>query len=297
MGRRLRLHLPGGFYHTTLRGNHRENIFTFESDRLLLNSIVRYALEKHGARIHAYCWMTNHLHMLVQVGEDPLAGFMRRIASGYARAYQSKRQTTGHLFEKRYHSVLVDADNYLLTLLRYIHLNPVRAKLVSVADDYRWSSHHAYSGDPVDDWVTTNFGWKLFSRERCGAIRAYRNFVACDAAEIPSPFADIDEDRPDILGDDAFFERVRQQVKLPPSRQTLDSLIADGCQRFGLAFHELASELRNERIVAARGWIAKRAIERRIATVSEVARVVGCTTKTIRRALQLPNEEPKDLLS
>src|ERR1700741_1204574 len=136
MGRPLRLHLPGGFYHTTLRGNHREDIFTVDSDRGLLNTIVEFALSKHGARIHAYCWMTNHLHMLVQVGEEPLSALMRRIASGHARAYQANRKTPGHLFERRYHAVLVDADAYLMELVRYIHLNPVRARLVDSPHEY-----------------------------------------------------------------------------------------------------------------------------------------------------------------
>src|SRR4051812_8639065 len=116
MVRPLRIHIPGGFHHVTLRGNHREPIFRVDADRLLLNAIVEASVARHGARIHAYCWMTNHIHMLVQVGDPPLSGLMRDIASGYARAFQLKRATTGHLFENRYHAILVDADAYLLAL-------------------------------------------------------------------------------------------------------------------------------------------------------------------------------------
>src|SRR6187399_2766342 len=156
MPRPPRIHVPNGFYHTTLRGNHRENIFVVDSDRLLLNTIVERALAKHGARIHAYCWMTNHLHLLVQVGKDPLAAPMRQIACEFARRMQAKLQTTGHFFERRYHAKLVDADSYLLELIRYIHLNPVRGGLVESPSQYRWSSHHAYLGTRSEDWVTTD---------------------------------------------------------------------------------------------------------------------------------------------
>lgn len=287
MGRPLRLHLPGGFYHTTLRGNHREPIFSVDLDRRLLNSIVAAALEKQDARIHAYCWMTNHLHLLVQVGEAPLAGLMRRIASGYARTYQSNRQTTGHLFEKRYHAVLVDADAYLLALVRYIHLNPVRARLASGVDRYPWSSHHAYSGGPREPWLTIDFALRMFSEDRAQALRAYARFVDCKAADVPSPLEAVRADCPFILGDDAFYERIRGPLNLPPSRRTLQSLIEEASATFGLPGHLLAAALRNPRIAAARAWIARRALEGRIATLAEVARALHCDHKTIRRALEV----------
>jgi putative transposase len=286
MARPLRLHLPGGFYHTTLRGNHRENIFAVESDRLLLNTIVEAALAKLGARMHAYCWMTNHLHMLVQVGEQPLSRLMQRIAAGYARAFQSNRETTGHLFENRYHAILVDADSYLLELIRYIHLNPVRARIASHPHEYRWSSHHAYVGLPVDEWVSTGFGLSMFSPDSVRAVAAYRRFVNCDAFEISSPLEQMNLDQPEVLGSDAFCSRIRQQFKLPPPPISFDSLVKEGCERFGLEQHQLLAALRNERITAARAWIARRAIESRIATVTGVARKLRCDPHTIRRALE-----------
>ena len=168
MARPLRLHVAGGFYHVTLRGNHRRPIFFTDADRDLLEEVLAEALDRGAARVHAYCWMSNHLHMLVQVADVPLSRLMLRVASRYARTVQIALATTGHLFERRYPALLVDADSYLLTLLRYIHLNPVRAGLVGDAQLYRWSSAQAHA-DGADPWglindadwrqVRTRAGW------------------------------------------------------------------------------------------------------------------------------------------
>ena len=285
MPRPPRIHVPNGFYHTTLRGNHRENIFAVDSDRLLLNTIVERALAKHGARIHAYCWMTNHLHLLVQVGKDPLANLIRRIASGYARAFQANRKTTGHLFENRYHGVLVDTDAYLLELIRYIHLNPVRAKLVPEVQHYRWSSHHVYCGVNIDRWVTTDFALDMFAADRANAISAYRKFVDCDANSIPSPFDEIDPAHPHFLGGEPFIARMSRKIQRSAAVRALDSLIAEGCALYGLRREEIGSGRRNIRIAQTRAWIAGEAIARRISTLTGVARAMNCDPKTIAKAL------------
>ena len=157
MPRPLRLHVPGAFYHVTLRGNHRQSIFFSVADRDLLDSLTAEVISRFAARLHAYCWMTNHVHMLIQVSDAPLGKLILRIAGRYARMTQKRLRTTGHLFEKRYHALLVDADEYLLELVRYIHLNPVRARMVQAPSEYRWSSHHVYAGTAEQAWVTTDF--------------------------------------------------------------------------------------------------------------------------------------------
>jgi REP element-mobilizing transposase RayT len=297
MPRTPRLHIPGGFYHTTLRGNHRNAIFSVDSDRLLLNTIVEFALAKHGASVHAYCWMTNHLHMLVQVGTDPLAHLIRRIASGYARAYQANQDTTGHLFENRYHAVLVDSDAYLLELIRYIHLNPVRAKLVPKVQLYRWSSHHAYRGLNVDRWVTTDFALRMFAVDRPKAHSAYREFVNCDLEKIPSPFDAIQPDRPHILGGEEFVERMSSALTKSPTNEALDALIAEGCQQHGLSRGDVEGDRRNVRVSQARAWIASEAVARGLATVTAVARAIRCDPKTLARAIRERAEKAKSDLT
>ena len=170
--RRPRLHVPGACYHVTLRGNHRQDIFFSDADRCLLGHYIEAACEPTGVRIHAYCWMSNHIHLLIQVTDVPLGSFMQRISSRYARAVQARVPTTGHLFQNRYHALLVDVDRYFLALLRYIHLNPVRSGLAENPADYRWSSHRAYLGRATVGWLVTDFGLRLFDGDtaRAGAI-------------------------------------------------------------------------------------------------------------------------------
>jgi REP element-mobilizing transposase RayT len=220
--RRPRLHVPGGFYHVTLRGNHRQDIFFSDEDRLRLERYVATALEQVGARIHAYCWMTNHIHLLIQVADTPLGAFMQRIGTRYARAVQARVPTTGHLFQNRYHALLVDVDRYFLALLRYIHLNPVRAGLVSDPEDYRWSSHRAYLGLADCHWLETEFGLRMFNAHIAGARDRYRAFVvqAIGSPRDPQLTAPT-RGEPRVLGDDVFL-------------QTLAARLAEQLDRIGV---------------------------------------------------------------
>jgi putative transposase len=125
MPRLPRLHVEGGCYHVVLRGNHRESIFSTAQDRLVLNAYVAEAIETYDSRIHAFCWMTNHLHALIQIGQQPLGVVVKRFAVRYSRYRHKNLRTTDHLFERRYKAWLVDVDTYFIALLRYIHRNPI----------------------------------------------------------------------------------------------------------------------------------------------------------------------------
>ena len=286
MPRRLRIHLPGGFYHVTLRGNHQQDIFLADGDRLLLNIIVARAIDTFGARLHAYCWMTNHLHFLVQVGNEPLAHPMRQIAAEFARAMQLKLETTGHFFERRYHATLVDSDAYLLELLRYIHLNPVRAGLVDDPGRFRWSSHHHYSGRRVEPWLTTDFVLSMFSSDHARAIASYQEFLQCrlDTAWEPSMAANPANSA--VLGSDEFLARVQPESWRPRAKRTLPDLIGEACRRFEVDVERLHSPLRDAYVVKVRAWIAHQAGDQRIATLAAVARALGRDEATLRYAMR-----------
>jgi putative transposase len=179
MPRLPRLHVPNGFYHAVLRGNHREALFDAVADRLVLNDIVADVINRFGARVHAFCWMSNHLHTLLQIADRPLGEIMQRVAMRYARHRHKILRTTGHLFERRYRAKLVDTDAYFLELLRYIHLNPVAAGIVTDPALYAWSSHKLYLGIETLSvpWVTTEFGLSLFSADDQQARLSYAKFV------------------------------------------------------------------------------------------------------------------------
>jgi putative transposase len=283
MPRPLRIHLDHGFYHVTLRGNHQQAIFGADSDRYLLNAIVGRSLHRYQARLHAYCWMTNHLHFLIQVGESPLGAVMRQVAAGYARAFQQKLETRGHLFERRYHARLVADDSYLLALLRYIHLNPVQAHMVAQPSDYPWSSHAAYCGGRCEPWLFTDFALALFAPDRPQAQAAYRRFMAeGDPEWTPAP-----EETPleSSLRMDAKTTRAPGLIVVPRA-QTLDDLIAEACDRFGIGPCDLTSPGRDAIVVRARGWVSREALSLRVSTLSEVARALGRDRATLRYAIR-----------
>lgn len=287
MARALRLHVPGGFYHVTLRGNHRCPVFYAAKDRDLLDRIVERTLEDLDAKLHAYCWMTNHIHLLLQVADTPLGQVMQRIASHYARVVQRHLRTTGHLFERRYHALLVDADNYLLTLLRYIHLNPVRAGLARDPASYQWSSHCVYLGLREQGWITTEFALGLFSPRRDAARARYSEFMGIAATDRwGSGVLTPNGKNGQILGSDEFVARTARRSVNPLTPRTLEDLFEECAQRFRCSKALLASANRNRRISTARAWIAIEAASSGIATVSAVARELRRSEAAIRRLMQ-----------
>jgi len=279
--------VPGATYHVTLRGNHRQDIFFCETDRQRMSELFADSLTRFDARMHAYCYMSNHLHALIQVGDVPLGRLMLRVAGQYSRITQARLQTGGHLFEKRYHPLLVDTDCYLLELLRYLHLNPVRAGLVRRPEAYPWSRHHAYLGRRDEPWVTTDFALATFDAQRGRAVRAYQRFIEAgvDADPAISPFDACNPNDPRILGSDDFARRMLGDEWKPRSTKSLAQLCDEACRHFAVTHEQLCSASRLATVVAARAWVAAEAANGRIASLSAVARWFGRDESSLRRAV------------
>ena len=127
-------------------GNARQAIFRDEEDRDTLETCLIDASDYYATEIHAYCWMTNHLHLLLRVSDEPVFKTVRHFASQYARQFNRKYQGVGHLFQGRHKRSLVATDAYLKQVTRYIHRNPLEAGLVEEPLEYAWSSYRAYLG-------------------------------------------------------------------------------------------------------------------------------------------------------
>jgi REP element-mobilizing transposase RayT len=272
MPRLPRLHVPGGCYHVILRGNHRQALFASHEDRSILNDIVAEVLVRQRARIHAFCWMTNHLHALVQVSEVPLGAVMQLIAQRYSRYRHLRMRTTGHLFERRYKAWLVDVDIYFVALLRYIHLNPLKARIVTNLDDYPWSSHHAYSGTTTISWLSVEFGLSLLGTSIEAARATYRTLIN------QPPFASEDRLHDDanpqdarILGTDQFLTSLKVAPYMPKSKETLEEFARKLCDKCGESLQLVCSRSRQRNLTRLRVEIAREAIDRRIVTLSELA--------------------------
>jgi putative transposase len=272
MPRPARLHVPGGYYHVILRGNHREALFGHTRDRHALNDIVADVVRRFEVRIHAFCWMSNHLHALLQIADRPLGQVMQRIAVRYSRYRHKSLRTTGHLFERRYRAKLVDVDAYFLTLLRYIHLNPVKARMVSDPADYPWSSHRAYLGTESSAWVTTKFGLSLFSTDLARARRAYGQFILQSSADESNLEEHSHPDDSRILGTDSFIASIPLAPHKLRSHLTLEQLAASICHQHSISLQLLRSPSRARRLARPRLVLATQAVEQHIATLADVAR-------------------------
>ena len=167
MARPLRVEYPGAFYHVINRGNAGEDVFKSLRDREKFLEYLEAASLRFSIRIHTFCLMTNHYHLLVETPNANLSRAIQWINVSYAIYFNIKRQRRGHLFQGRFKSLLVDADEYLKHLSRYIHLNPVRAKMVESASQYQWSSYPFFIGKlkmPAwfcGDWLLSQFGRRL----------------------------------------------------------------------------------------------------------------------------------------
>ena len=136
MARALRVEFPGAFYHVINRGNAGETLFRSKRDREKFLEYVGKAVERFGIKVHTYCLMTNHYHFLIETPEANLSRAIQWTNMSYAAYFNRKRDRRGHLFQGRFKSILVDADEYLKHLSRYIHLNPLRAKMVEQLVSY-----------------------------------------------------------------------------------------------------------------------------------------------------------------
>ncbi|RLQ94820.1 transposase [Falsibacillus albus] len=149
MARQARKKSKSGIYHVIIRGANRQEIFHDEEDRIKFLGILQKVKTKSGLKVYAWCLMGNHVHLLVKEGSESISVVMKRIGVSYANYYNWKYKTTGHLFQDRFKSGNVETVNYLLTVTRYIHQNPVKAGIAPSPQEWKWSSCRGYYGDSV----------------------------------------------------------------------------------------------------------------------------------------------------
>lgn len=192
MPRKPTLEYPGGVYHLIQRGNNKEFIFKNNEDKEYLISLLKEYKEVMEFEIYGYVIMGNHYHFIIKIGLVPLKNIMQRINNKFSRYYNRKYERTGHVFENRYKGILVIDDRYLLSLLRYVHQNPVAAKICKKVDEYKWSSDFNYRYNKIEDMVNINMILDIFSNNRQLAIRAYKDFMDENIKEDIEAFEKVD---------------------------------------------------------------------------------------------------------
>jgi REP element-mobilizing transposase RayT len=254
MARPLRIEYPDAWYHVMNRGRRAEHIFLEEIDYKSFVELLMESVELWNFRIAAYCLMPNHYHLVVQTPDANLSRCMRHINGIYTQRFNRSHRYDGQLFRGRYKSIVVDADNYLLQLVRYIHRNPIRSGIVERMDSYKWSSHRGYlSRGKKWDWLHKGFVLSMLSKNTKQQQRLYKEFmVEEDSEEISQVFEQ--NKLPSILGRDEFidglrdrfFERkthkeVPQSRVLAPEREKIKQVI---CRIYGVRVEHLLKSKR-----------------------------------------------------
>ena len=178
MARPLRLEYEGAVYHVTSRGNARQGIFLIDLDRKLFLETLADTVGRYGWICHAYCLMTNHYHLLVETPEANLSRGMRHLNGVYTQAFNRRHMRTGHVLQGRFKAIVVEKESHLLELARYVVLNPVRARMVRSAKDWRWSSYRATARlADAPPFLTTSWILEQLHRNPSRATGIYRKFV------------------------------------------------------------------------------------------------------------------------
>jgi putative transposase len=177
VGRSHRIQFPGIIYHIFTRGNEKMNIYKHDQDRKFFMKLVSIAKRKYGFTLYAYVLMSNHYHLLLKPDEALLSRIMQYINGQYGRMFNWKNNRVGHLFEKRYTNIAVEDSDYLFDVVRYIHLNPVRKRIIKSPEEYVWSSHNDYISGPKDGLINRDFMLEMIGKNRRKAVKEFRRFV------------------------------------------------------------------------------------------------------------------------
>lgn len=277
MSRPLRLEYAGAFYHAFSRGNARQTVFHEPGDFHAFRDLLGETCLRFDWHCHAHCLMPNHYHLLIETRAPTLSRGMRHLNGVFTQRYNRRRKRVGHVFQGRFKALLVQDEHYLLELARYIVLNPVRAKLVVQAADWRWSSYAWLVGTAqAPDWAASHALWSRLAASVIEAAQAFRQYLG-EPHEAPA----IGWSADGVLGDDDFKRsqagRVvvrRHAAEMPLAmrvvdRPPLEQLLCGEWSRGGSALDEQIH-------VAVRRWRYSQ---------DEVARQLGICRTTVARAI------------
>ena len=246
-----------------LRGIDGRRIFMDDRDRSRFCLLLQEASEMCHFRIHAFCLMGNHIHLVLEPTTSPLAEGVHRFASRYAQYFNRKYEKRGYVFQGRFRSILVEEGRYLRTLVHYVHLNPVEAGLVEHPEKYSWSSYNAYFKRAVFTWLHTDRVLAAFDMDRSGALARMhadiesKIYTELDRSEVLRAF------RRGIFGSEEFVEIYGDDIPNPPLElekkpdESLEKLVNLLCRKFNVSLSELRSSEKRRDIVRARAAFAR----------------------------------------
>lgn len=318
MPRQARLDAPGTLHHVIIRGIERKKIVDDNDDKENFINRVGSLARETDTRIYAWALMTNHAHILLKSSPYGLSRYMRRLLTGYAISYNLRHKRHGHLFQNRYKSIVCEEDVYLKELVRYIHLNPLRANMIktlSELDRYRFSGHSVIMGRINNPWQDRKYVLDYFGKTQKDAKREYRKFVKAGFDEgkrpdlvggglirslggwsqVVSSRISGQKEKADerILGSGEFVERILNETDelvkhyLPIHEKVKDSkdYISIQCKKENITIKELKSGSRRANIVQIRGKIAKHLVKQIGISIAETARQLGVSTSAVSKMI------------
>lgn len=316
MPRQPRLDTPGALHHIVGRGIERTKIFRTEEDRIDFVSRVADLCKEGAFIIYAWALMPNHYHLLARTGKKPLSDSMRRLLTGYVVNFNRRHKRYGHLFQNRYKSIICEDDPYLMELTRYIHLNPLRAGIVSRMKElkkYRWTGHRIIMEKGKSGWQDVETVLAYFGRKRKEAMGKYEEFIREGIAEGRRPdltggglkrsaggWSEVislrrrgiqirSDER--MLGSSEFIERIladaeeREKETLRLSREipNLREFAKEISKRQDIKEVELLSGSRKRGVVKARKIFCQAVVKGAGYSGAEVARFLGISTSAVNR--------------
>ena len=319
MPRQARLDAPGTLHHVMIRGIEKRNIVDDNWDRTAFVSRLGDQAKKTGTAIYAWSLLKNHAHFLLRSGYSGLPKFMRRFLTGYAVGYNHRHKRFGHLFQNRYKSILCEEDPYFRELVRYIHLNPVRAGLVAdleELDTYPWCGHSVLLGRRENDWQDRDYVLRWYGEKEKAARQAYRRYVEDGLPQGQRPdlvggglirsqggWSNVlsmrrQEDREmsdeRILGSGDFVEQMLAEADAStkarfPAKERVEKvqeMITRLCAKEKINLEELRSGSRRPPVSALRFAAARLLVTLNGVPLAEAARYLGVTTSAISKSLQ-----------
>lgn len=301
------------------RGVGRQEIFLDDADRQAFLSRLERNLSLAGARCYAWALIPNHFHLLIRTGEKSLSELMRKLLTGYALYFNRRHKRSGYLFQNRYKSILCQEDEYLLELLRYIHLNPLRAKLAGNFDEldrYPWSGHAVLLNRKRRPWQERNEILSLFAATKREAVRRYRNFVADGVAMGKQPrltggglrrsaggweavlehkeAGEVLRGDERILGDSAFVDRILRLAEENLTRKenlvkqgwNLSRLVEETCRMLPVERADLQKKGRANAISTAKSLICYWGREMLGISGAELAQYFGISRPAVSKAVR-----------
>jgi len=277
MARPVRIEYPGAVYHVITRGNNRQAIFKDDHDRKTYLEKLFYYCEAKGVELLCYCLLSNHVHLLLQTPQGNLSKLMQPFQTSYTVYFNRRHRHTGHVFEQRYKAFLVDRDNYLLQVSRYIHLNPVGAGIVKRPQNYRWSSYRAYVKEGKITGLKRELILGQFEGKGQRLVSRYREFVEGGFNRGEQWFR-LPITRQVFVGDEGFAERVLRRAgkdKALEGRYSLTDIVDGVCRVVGIEGDGLRRASKEEKIQRGRELFMYLARRYSQASLGEIVRYLG----------------------